>query len=346
MGQNGGGVGRFTFTALGALSAAGVAHQAARAALDYATASWAACSVLVAGEPALLLDLDPNRHTAILHDGREVDAGLVKYCTHPFGEELIEEHDVQDPAQGSGVMQATAEFSSMNGEPAPDDSSSAPHSTSVNPASTGFATSSDPPDWQKQVANPSNLSTWNASLRHVADDGGSDGGGDAGGDSSDSGDDTGVTHAGVALKAGDTGRLLMIQRSNKDESDPAKGTWEFPGGKLEDGDQTSLHGGIRECEEEVGQSFPSGSHLTHVHRNKNYVLHTVVTPKESDVNFGNGRATANPDDPDGDDHEQSAWWEINHAAKNPALRKEVKKTPWGAIKKSAASVSPVTFSEM
>lgn len=145
------------------------------------------------------------------------------------------------------------------------------------------------------------------------------------------------TVSGVALKANDTGRVLMIQRSNKDPKDKNAGKWEFPGGHHEEGDQTSLHAGIREWEEEVGQPFPQGGHVTHVHRSGPYLLHTVVVPDESSVNFGDGRATVNPDDPDGDDHEQSAWWDPDHACKNPALREECKKTPWNDIKKAAGT---------
>jgi 8-oxo-dGTP pyrophosphatase MutT (NUDIX family) len=144
------------------------------------------------------------------------------------------------------------------------------------------------------------------------------------------------TVSGVALKAGDTGRVLMIQRGLADEKDPARGTWEFPGGHHEEGDQTSLHAGVREWEEEVGQPFPSGGHLTGVSRNGLYLLHHVVIPSESDVKFGDGRGTVNPDDPDGDAHEQSAWWQIDHAKKNPALREECKTTPWGDLQKAAA----------
>jgi hypothetical protein len=66
------------------------------------------------------------------------------------------------------------------------------------------------------------------------------------------------------------------------------------------------------------------------------VLHVVTVPEEgSAVDFTNGRATTNPDDPDGDDHEQSAWWDPEHARKNPALRQELKGGPWDKIKKAA-----------
>lgn len=395
-------------TALVALRSLGMAHEAARGVLDYATSSWAACGVLVSGEPDTIIDVDPIAKTAVLYDGRTVDTDLVRYAaSHPEGEHLRhrrrhfapsyapaygmawcpwclgdgcercddngqvpadsqdaaagadtgmggtdggttaalqeqpdfgddlsggEEDFVGDPADGSGSQQVTGMWHQADYEvgglaaagPAPSFRRRTPHSESDNPGSTGFATSADPTNWTSTVASPSNLTNWNASL-HTAKQGDE------------------VTHAGVALKAADTGRVLMIQRSNKDEKDPARGTWEFPGGSLEDGDSTSLHGAIREFEEEVGSKFPEGGHLTHVHRNKNYVLHTVVVPEESSINFADGRKTVNPDDPDGDDHEQSAWWQIGDAQKNPALRREVKKTPWDEIKK-AANVTSVTLS--
>lgn len=51
---------------------------------------------------------------------------------------------------------------------------------------------------------------------------------------------------------------------------------------------------------------------------------------ERDIDLGN-REHANPDDPDGDMTEQSAWWDIEHARKNPALRKECKSIPWSEL---------------
>jgi 8-oxo-dGTP pyrophosphatase MutT (NUDIX family) len=195
------------------------------------------------------------------------------------------------------------------------------HSNSQNPASTGWATSQDPGDWGRSLISNDFGVTFDASL-HTA---------------KSSSPQEGPTVSGVALKAADTGRVLMIQRSMKDESDPAKGTWEFPGGHHEEGDQTSLHAGIREWQEETGQPFPDGGHVTHVHRTGPYNLHTVVIPEESQVKFHEGRSLDNPDDPDGDDHENAAWWEPDHAKKNPALRDELKGHPsWGDIKRAAS----------
>lgn len=160
------------------------------------------------------------------------------------------------------------------------------------------------------------------------------------------------TVAGVALKAADTGRVLMLQRGLEDEDDPAAGTWEFPGGHEEKGDQTSLHTGIREWEEETGHPFPEGGVVHHTWTSPNgvYQGHLVVIPEERAVQFGNGRQVVNPDNPDGDLHEQAAWWDPDHARKNPALREELKTgTPWKEIKAAGnaktAGVSPIYSAE-
>jgi 8-oxo-dGTP pyrophosphatase MutT (NUDIX family) len=145
------------------------------------------------------------------------------------------------------------------------------------------------------------------------------------------------TVAGVCLKAADTGRILMLQRGLQDEDDPARGTWENPGGHIEPGDRTSLHAGIREFEEEIGQPFPEGGVVHHTWTSPNgiYQGHVVVIPSEKDLRMHDGRVIPNPDDPKGDNHEQAAWWDIDHARKNRALREELKTgTPWKEIAKA------------
>lgn len=144
--------------------------------------------------------------------------------------------------------------------------------------------------------------------------------------------------SGIALKADDTGRILMIQRDHSDEKDPARGRWEIPGGHHEDGDLTSLHAGVREWQEEVGQPFPEGGVVQHTWTSPDgvYQGHVVVIPSESDLSMKDGRVVPNPDDPKGDRHEQAAWWEIEHAQKNPALREEMKQgTPWKELEKAS-----------
>jgi 8-oxo-dGTP pyrophosphatase MutT (NUDIX family) len=247
-----------------------------------------------------------------------------------------------DGLSATGYLQVQADYTAdsfLTGPPAQNYQAPTPHSNSQNPGSMGFATSADPPNWEQPIIGSGTGITWEASLRKEVTcpiessvDART---------AKKEGDPSlpvleAPTHAGVAVKAADTGRILMIQRSHQDESDPARGTWELPGGGMEDGDATSLHAAIREFEEEVGQKFPEGGHLTHVWRSGPYVGHVVVIPSESALDFSEGRCTVNPDDPDGDDHEQSAWWDPEHARKNPALRAECRDNPWAEIKKSAA----------
>lgn len=148
--------------------------------------------------------------------------------------------------------------------------------------------------------------------------------------------DSGPSVSGVALKAADTGRVLMLQRG-LGEDHPAAGKWEFPGGHHEDGDTTSLHAGIREWEEEVGQQFPEGGTVHHTWTSPDgvYQGHVVVIPSEKDLSMKDGRVIPNPDDPKGDGHEQAAWWDIDHAKGNKVLRDEVRAhTPWNEIAKA------------
>jgi 8-oxo-dGTP pyrophosphatase MutT (NUDIX family) len=66
----------------------------------------------------------------------------------------------------------------------------------------------------------------------------------------------GVIAAGLAVRAEDTGRVLMLQRS-VDPDDPASGQIEFGGGRLEAG-ETPFGAACREWSEEVGCPCPSG----------------------------------------------------------------------------------------
>jgi 8-oxo-dGTP pyrophosphatase MutT (NUDIX family) len=139
---------------------------------------------------------------------------------------------------------------------------------------------------------------------------------------------------GLAVKAEDTGRILMIQRSLEDDNIPARGSWEFPGGKRDDG-EIPFDAAIREWKEEVGQHLPAGQKVDeHTTPDGIYKLFIYLIPTEDDMDLHNGRSVDNPDDPDGDMMESSVWWDIDHAKENPALREEVKKTPWHLLEKA------------
>lgn len=66
--------------------------------------------------------------------------------------------------------------------------------------------------------------------------------------------------AGVLVQAENTGRVLMVQRK-PDKHDPgeAYARWEFPGGCLDDSDDSELEGAIREWSEETGAHLPAGT---------------------------------------------------------------------------------------
>lgn len=68
----------------------------------------------------------------------------------------------------------------------------------------------------------------------------------------------GVTHAGLAIVALDSGRVLLAQRAMDPTDDPeVQQTWEFPGGSL-DGDEEPLAAALREYSEEVVLPLPPG----------------------------------------------------------------------------------------
>jgi len=156
-----------------------------------------------------------------------------------------------------------------------------------------------------------------------------------------------IKAAGVAVMAADTGRVLMLQRGLEDD-DPAAGTWEFPGGCLEDYEQP-LEAAVREWQEETGQYLPRGQMLPGWQSsNGRYEAFVYVIPSEREVDVHGERAdVTNPDDPDGDLVEALAWWNPAHMKKNPALRQELAKDLDQALKslrhaakKTAVNVHP------
>lgn len=147
----------------------------------------------------------------------------------------------------------------------------------------------------------------------------------------------GPTVGGLVVRAADTGRVLMTQRSDKDETDPAAGKWEFPGGHLEDGDKDPYDGALREFREETGTAVPAKGRFVDEWTSPDgkYMGHIVEVPTEDDLNINkeHDNRALNPDDPDGDDIEVAAWWEPTEVVNNPAVRSEVHNAPWGKIHK-------------
>jgi 8-oxo-dGTP pyrophosphatase MutT (NUDIX family) len=131
-----------------------------------------------------------------------------------------------------------------------------------------------------------------------------------------------VAVAGLAVLAADTGRVLMIQRA-LEPGDPAGGTWEFPGGHLEDG-ETPLAAAWREWAEETGIMPPPGDRgPAWTSPGGVYQGITWVIEAEAMVPVRGGTLVPNPDDPDGDQVEAIAWWDPATLAGNPAVRPEL-----------------------
>jgi 8-oxo-dGTP pyrophosphatase MutT (NUDIX family) len=129
--------------------------------------------------------------------------------------------------------------------------------------------------------------------------------------------------AGLIVRAKDSGRVLMLQRAFED-GDPAAGSWEFPGGRLE-GDESALNAAEREWSEETGLKVPEGE-LTASWTSYNGVYRGFVLTigSESDLPIlGERNQVSNPDDPDGDNVEALAWWSPEQLRGNPAVREEL-----------------------
>lgn len=140
--------------------------------------------------------------------------------------------------------------------------------------------------------------------------------------------------AGLVVKADDTGRVLLIQRALDDE-DPAAGTWEFPGGHLEKGED-ALAAAVREWQEETGAELPGVSSVVGSWTAPNGIYRgfVAVVPGESYIPLNrphSERRVANPDDPKGEATEVTAWWPITALPDMSLLRPACRDTPWSLL---------------
>lgn len=116
------------------------------------------------------------------------------------------------------------------------------------------------------------------------------------------------TVAGLAVRAKDSGRVLMLQRV-LDDSDKASGKWEFPGGHLEE-NETPLQAAKREWQEEVGLQLPPGQLVGQwVGSNGIYQGFVYEIPRESQIDLKDRDHGANPD---GDDFQAASWMNPDH----------------------------------
>jgi 8-oxo-dGTP pyrophosphatase MutT (NUDIX family) len=142
----------------------------------------------------------------------------------------------------------------------------------------------------------------------------------------------GLVAAGLALRSETTGRVLLQQRSLSDDDDRpdvAAGTWEWPGGGVEEG-ETPWAAAVREFTEETGCAMPAMARVVGTYISPNGIYQTFVVSVSSEAavdpnrHFGDPSGVPmNPDDPDRDCPEVAAWFDIDHLSSMPALRPEL-----------------------
>jgi 8-oxo-dGTP pyrophosphatase MutT (NUDIX family) len=131
-----------------------------------------------------------------------------------------------------------------------------------------------------------------------------------------------VAVAGLAVLAADTGRVLMLQRA-LDESDPASGRLEFPGGHLEN-QESPLQGAWREWCEETGAVPPPGAVAGEWTAGDGIYRGIVwAAESESSVPVRGESLIPNPDDPGGDRAEAIMWVDPADLPANPMVRDEL-----------------------
>lgn len=152
----------------------------------------------------------------------------------------------------------------------------------------------------------------------------------------------GYVAGGLAVRARDTGRVLMIQRGQRKadgEPDPNAGCWEFPGGRPE-GKETVLEAAVREWMEETGLRLPEGKVVSHWDQG-DYRGHVLDVPDETSIPLLDRERGADPDDLDGDEPEALAWWDPSELKDNPVMRPELQEHPKRIRRALEATGDPV-----
>lgn len=152
----------------------------------------------------------------------------------------------------------------------------------------------------------------------------------------------GVTHAGIAVVAADTGRVLLAQRALDETDDPeVQETWELPGGGLNDGEDPQA-GAFREFGEEVEElgleEFGEVVNGWRAGPEGNYQGFVVVVPDEGLTHGEEPVEWFRPND----EVQALAWVHPDDVPEGMTIRPEMADLtapPWTLIKEAAMTES-------
>lgn len=147
----------------------------------------------------------------------------------------------------------------------------------------------------------------------------------------------GHTHSGLVIKAVDSGRVLLVQRTPyAEDPEGVFGRWEFPGGSIGDG-ETAFASALREFGEETGLGLPDGWVVDGCYENGKYVAIIVLVPNEAwttDAELLTFETMG------------LGWFHPDQIEGTTIGREEMEKADWDMVREALRRVSsPITFEE-